>query len=177
MDELKDNAGIFAASDHVLPLQPALDDVANDVAAANQRVADITKGVEVPEEQTGQAKAIWNRAKDRIDKANGIPKKVAAMQDLIGDAEGLALQVYQTEFPFYANTEGLPGDWLPAAFAARIPGAADEVAAANLLQKHQSVLIHNHQKIFRALNADTEVPPLLDPYAVSAEPYSNPTGA
>lgn len=173
-DELRDNAGAWAFSNAALALKPALDAAIAHRDAATQAVVDATRVGEVPEEQTGQGAAIWNRAKDRIDKANGVPKKVAAMQDLIRGARGLALQVYQNEFPFYAKTEGLPTDWLTAAFAAERPEVADKVQTATLLHRQVAVGQHNHQKIMRAMEADTDVPTLLDPFAVDAAPYTNP---
>jgi hypothetical protein len=175
-DELADNAGIFAVSDHALQLQPPLDDVGADVAAANQNVADLTAGPGVPEENTGQSQMIWARAKDRFDKAKSIAQKATIAQDLIATANGLTLATYQAELPFYLQTEGVPTDWLPAAFAARTPEAADAVATANRLQKSSAVLQANHQKLFRAFRQNTDVPPLLDPASVSDQPYVNPTG-
>lgn len=173
MDELADAKGIYATADPALQLYPHIAEVDDYVNAANERVAAHSKGVEIPEEQTGQASAIWNRAKDRVDKAKGVPAKVAAMQALIKGATGLTLQVYKSEFPFYAETEKLPGDWLPAAFAAETPGAADDIDAANLLQKRQAVGLANHQKIVKAMTGDSPIPPLLSPYDVDPAPYSD----
>lgn len=176
-DELRDSAGLFGVSDHALTLQPALDAVAADADAANQRLADLTKGTEVPNDQTGQAQMIWARAKDRLDKAKTVAQKAAIAQDLIAGADGLTLATYQAELPFYAKTEGIPSDWMPAAFAARIEGGADAVANANKLAKQHAILLRNHQALTRAMSQNTDVPRLLDPATVSDQPYSNPTGA
>jgi len=176
-DELRDNADILAVSDPALQLQPALDAVQADVDAANQRVAELTKGAGVPEEQTGQGRAIWERTKDRIDKAKTKAEKAAVARGLIPGADGLTRAVYQQELPFLLETEGVPTDWLPAAFAASDPEAAEAVAKANRVQKHQAVLLANHQKIMRAFHQNTAVPPLLDPASISDLPYQNPTGA
>ena len=176
-DELKDAAGQFAYSDAALSLQPALDAVKADSDAADSRVADAVKSVKVADDQHEAARRIWDRAKDRLDKAKTLAQKISVAQELIAGATGLTLGTYQEELPFFLKTEGVPTEWLAAAFAAEIPEAADAVASANRLQKSHAVLQANHQKLTRAMRQDTDVPPLLDPSSISDQPYSNPTGA
>lgn len=54
-----------------------------------------------------------------------------------------------------------------------MPEVAAKAQRARDLTQQTTVLQHNHQKIMRAIERDTSVPPLLDPFTVSAEPYSD----
>ena len=131
--------------------------------------------VGVPDDQAGQAQRIWARAPIRLDAGKTVSQKASAAQDLIAGADGLTLGTLREELPSYLQDEGVPTDWLDAAFAARIPGAADAVANATKLTKQHAVILRNHQALSRAMAQDTDVPPLLDPANVSDQPYQNPT--
>jgi hypothetical protein len=173
-DELRDSAGIFAYSDAALTLQPALDAVSADVDTVNQMLAAASKGAGVPDDQTGQASRIWARAKDRLDKAKTQSQKVTVARQLIAGAEGLTLAVYQDELPFYAETEGMPGDWLPGALAARTPGGAELVSSATRLAKAHAILQHNHASLQRSMAKNVAPPTLLDPSTLATDtPYSD----
>jgi hypothetical protein len=176
-DELKDNAGVFAYSDPALALEPALTAVKADADAASHRVSDAVKTVGVPDDQAAQAQRIWARTQRRLDAAKGVAQKAAVAQDLISGAEGLTLGTLREELPDYLESEGVPTSWLPAAFAARVPDAADAVADATRLAKAQAVLLHNHNALTKAFAKDVDAPPLLDPAIATTQAYSNPTGA
>ncbi len=177
-DELRDNAGSYAITDQALSLKPGLDAAEALRDAATKDLVDSTKPPDIPQEQSGAAVAIWTRAEKRADKAKSPGQKAQVLRDLIADAPpgSLELKVYQREIPFYARTEGLPTDWLAAAFAAQMPEVAAKAQRARDVTQYHTVLQHNHQKIMRAIEKDTDVPPLLDPYAISTAPYSDGTG-
>jgi hypothetical protein len=175
-NELRDNAGIFGMTDGARSLQPALDAVQADADAATRRVADTIKSAKVPDDQAIQAQRIWARAQKRLDAAKGPAQKASVAQDLISGADGLTLGTLQEELPDYLESERAPTGWLPAAFAARIPDAADAVADATKLAKAHAILQRNHQALTRAIAKDVDAPPLLDPTLVDAVPYVNPTG-
>jgi transposase len=84
----------------------------------------------VPDGQHDAAARIWSRVRDRLEKAKTTAQKASVAKDLIAGADGLTLGTLQEELPFWLKTEGVPTDWLPAAFAARIPEAVDCVVAA-----------------------------------------------
>jgi hypothetical protein len=174
-DELRDNAGIFGTTDAVRSLQPALDAVQADADAATRRVADAIKSANVPDDQAIQAQRIWARAQKRLEAAQGVTQTASVASDLINGADGLTLGTLQEELPDYLESEGVPTGWLPAAFAARIPDAADAVANATRLAKAHAVLLRNHQTLTRAIAKDVDAQPLLDPTVVDSAPYVNPT--
>lgn len=184
-DELRDAAGSFAVSDPALQLEPTLDAVREDTKSATKDVAEAVNFAVVRDDQHGAATRIWARLKDRLDKAKSLSNKVAVAQGLIAGADGLELATLREELPFYLQTEAneagvqVPAvtDWIPAAFASRIPTASAAVNNATLMTKQHTVLQANHQKLMRAMQSDTAVPQLLDPSQVTAAPYANPTGA
>jgi hypothetical protein len=55
--------------------------------------------------------------------------------------------------------------------SSRIPGLSDAQADSILKARQAAVLAQNHQNLTRAMQNDTSAPPLLDPYAVTAEAY------
>jgi hypothetical protein len=125
----------------------------------------------VPDDQAIQAQRIWSRLQRKLDAAQGPAQKASVARDLIDSAEGLTLATLQEELPDYLESCGAPTGWLPVAFAARIPAAADAVASGTKLAKAHAILQRNHQALTRAIEKDTDVPPLLDP-----TPYVNPSG-
>jgi len=132
----------------------------------------------VPDDQASQLAAhrIWARAQKRLDAAKGVAEKASVAQDLINGAHGLTLGTLQEELPDYLESEGVATGWLPAAFAARIPDAADAAANATTLAKAHAVLLRNHQSLTRAIAKDVDALSLLDPTLVDSAPYVNPTG-
>ena len=167
-DELRDSAGMFGVTGHALTLGPALDAVRADRDAAQQRVTDTVGNVTVGDDQQQAATRIWARARHRVDAAKSVAEKVTAAQAMIAGAEGLTLAVYREELPDYLEDEGVPTDsWLDAAFAARVPGGSEAVAAATKLERAHAVLLKNHQSLTKAIARDTDPPPLLDPSRLS----------
>ena len=142
------------------------------MADAKQEIASSAK---VPDDQAIQAQRIWARAQKRLEAAQGVTQTASVASDLINGADGLTLGTLQEELPDYLESEGVPTGWLPAAFAARIPDAADAVANATRLAKAHAVLLRNHQTLTRAIAKDVDAQPLLDPTVVDSAPYVNPT--
>jgi len=143
-----------------------------------RRPAGAVKSAKVPDDQASQLAAhrIWARAQKRLDAAKGVAEKASVAQDLINGAHGLTLGTLQEELPDYLESEGVATGWLPAAFAARIPDAADAAANATTLAKAHAVLLRNHQSLTRAIAKDVDALSLLDPTLVDSAPYVNPTG-
>jgi hypothetical protein len=156
----------------------SVDAVAADRDAAAVRLSDAVKNATVPDDQASQtgAQRIWTRLRQRLDAAKSPAEKAAAVQDLVAGAEGLTLGTLQEELPDYLQAAGAPTGWLHAAFAARLPEAADAAAEGAKLTKAHAVLQHNHQALTRAIWKDVDVPSLMDPTQVDAAPYVNPTG-
>ena len=175
-EELRDSAGVFGTTDAARSLQPALDAVKAEADESTQRLADAVKSARVPDDQAIQAQRIWSRLQRKLDAAQGPAQKASVARDLIDSAEGLTLATLQEELPDYLESSGAPTGWLPAAFAARIPAAADAVASGTKLAKAHAILQRNHQALTRAIEKDTDVPPLLDPTRVDSTPYVNPSG-
>jgi hypothetical protein len=153
-----------------------LDAVKAESDGAAKQLSDAVASVRVPDEQALQAQRIWPRLSRRLDNANGVPQKAALARDLINNADGLTLATLREELPDYLKAAGVPTDWLPGALAARIPAAADAVTNGTKLARAHAILQRNHQALTRAIDKDTEVPPLLDPTQVNATPYTNETG-
>jgi len=172
-DVLKRNAGAFSVSDAALALPEAVRAVLDDSDAASQKVNALIKGQRVGDDVASQiaAQRFWARATRTLDSIKDTPKLVAAAQDLIANADDAQIPVVAEELSSYLASRNAPTGWLTDALSSRIPGLSDAQADSILKARQAAVLAQNHQNLTRAMQNDTSAPPLLDPYAVTAEAY------
>lgn len=175
-DLLKQNAGAFAAAPVVTKQLPAaLSAVAADADAAQQRVRDTLNGASVKPEDENRARRVWDRAVRLLDSKSGPAEVSAAAGNLVANADPADVAIYGEELPAYLESRQAPSDWLDAALAQKIPGAADAAAESKLKQKQLAVVRSNHDRLVHAVKADVDPPYLVDPSTVSADDYVNPT--
>jgi hypothetical protein len=172
---LRDNAGAFAVSDPALALDDVLGPVKTDAEEATAKVNQLIRNHRVGADVANQiaAQRYWDRSRRTLDSITNGAKAVAAAQDLVANADDEQVPVLAEELSDYLGQRGLPAGWLPAALAARVPGLADAQADAILKARQRAVLLANDQKLRRAIAADTDAPPLIDPAQVNSEPYSD----
>jgi hypothetical protein len=177
-DELKDRAGEFAYSDAALALPAALSAAKADTDAAAQAVRDKLDSIRVdPTDQAAQlaAQRYWTRTKATLDAARsrGLSEAATAAQQAVANAAPDQVNVLAEELADWLDQNGVPGDWLPEALV-RKAGLGDDLAAANLAQKRYAVAAQNVAALQRAMSKDVDPQPLLSPYAVSPNAYTNP---
>jgi len=178
-DVLKANAGAFAVSDAALTLPPALDAVKQDAEDAVAQVNDLLKSSKVDDSDVaGQiaAQRFWDRAQRTLDAAQGVPKLVAAAQNLVAHATDAQIPVLNEELGDYLGARNAPSGWVPRALAERIPGMADATETRILRQRHLAVIAQNHAGLQHAFAKDVAAPPLMDPAAQTGEAYSDYSG-
>jgi hypothetical protein len=170
---LKDNAGAFSVSDAALALVPALDAVKTDAQAAADKVDELVGSHTVGDDVASRlaAQSYWHRKERVLDSVKDTPKLVAAVENLIRSATDDQVRVLSDELPDYLVSRNVPAGWLPTALASRVPGLADAQAEATLKARQVAVLQQNHAGLTNAIEKDTSVPPLLDPYQVTSEAY------
>ena len=176
--ELADRAGEFAYSDAALALRPATEAVRRDAEAAAAEVNDgiASMGVD-PTDQAAQTAALrfWTRTQATLAAAlkKGIPQAVAAAQQAIAKAQTTdQLNALAEELQEWCDQNGVPSSWLPAALAGKA-GRSDKVDAATIHQRRYAMLAQNTAALERAFAKNVAPQPLLDPYAVTATPYSD----
>jgi hypothetical protein len=172
-DVLKANAGAFSISDAALALAPALDAVKSDAQAAADKVDELVGSHTVGDDVASRlaAQSYWHRKERVLNSVKDTPKLVAAVENLIRSATDDQVRVLSDELPDYLASRNVPAGWLPTAPASRVPGLADAQAEATLKARQLAVLQQNHAGLTNAIEKDTSVPRLLDPYQVTSEAY------
>ncbi len=167
---------LYGYSDGALALQPAMDAVKAHVDSITGKVGEALKGVRVADDQGSQIQAqrFWQRAERGLSAAakKGQGPAVAAAQRLVAEADDAQVAVIAEGLRPWMADNGLPAGWLPNALADKL-GMSDVVADANLAQKQHAMLLQNHGMLQRSFANDVDPQPLLDPYSVTAEPYSD----
>ncbi|OBI90966.1 hypothetical protein A9X00_18240 [Mycobacterium sp. 1245805.9] len=161
-----------------MALGPALDAAKAHADAAGAKVDGAVKGQRVDTSDVAAqlaADRFWRRAERTLESITGAPKLAQAAQDLIANANDAQIPVLAEELGPYLASRNVPTGWLSNALAARVPGLSDAQADATLLARQYAVLAQNHANLTKAFAADTNPPPLLDPYseAITSVPYDN----
>ena len=175
-DVLKANAGAFQVSDAALALAPALDAVKADADAAEAKKDDLIDGTKVANDDVaGQiaAQRFWARTQRALDSIKDGSKLVAAAQKLVASADVDTVPVLAEELESYLATRNIPTGWLTNALAPKIPGLADAQADNIVKARQLGMLQANHDNLSRAMRADLNPQPLLDPFKADATAYGN----
>jgi hypothetical protein len=176
-DELRDAAGQCAFTDQALALPGALQAVKEDSDAAASKVNDLIKGMRVGDDVASQlaAQRFWARTQRSLDAIKDQAKVVAAVQNLIANAEDKDVPVIAEELSDYLASRNIPAGWLPALLANKVPGLSDAAADAITKARQYAIVQANHDRLTKAMERDLNAPELLSPMEVNSEPYSDTT--
>ncbi|OBJ38799.1 hypothetical protein A5621_13055 [Mycobacterium colombiense] len=174
-EDLQASAGSYADSPPAQQLSQALREAEDDTAQAEQRRDAAVRGLRVAPEAEDRAARVLRRYQRVLDSKSSPAEISAAARELVASADPQDIPVLAEEFPSLLASKQAPADWLPAALAARVPGAADAATEAKLKGKQLAVLRSNHARLSNSIRKDIDAPPLLDPANVIAGDYTNPS--
>jgi hypothetical protein len=175
MNELKETAPVFSVSDTALGLPAALASAKADSDASTAHVNDLINSQRVGDDVSSHlaAQRFWAHSMRTLEAIKDGAKVVAAARELINSASASQVPVLTEEMSSYLASRSMPTGWLPAAYAAAIPGLTEATTAAGLKARQYAVLAQNHHVLTNAFAKGIAAGPLLDPAQVSAAPYSD----